>query len=237
MNEAPTLSVVVPALDEEKTLPAVVDELLERLRPELSLEIVVVDDGSRDPTPAVLESLRARAPELRSFRHERSRGKGAAVRTGFAEARGEILLIQDADLEYQPRDIPALLRPILDGRADAVYGSRFASPERAINFFWHTQANKLITGMTNMLYNTNFTDVYTGYKAIRSALVRPLRLVESSFTIEVELTAKLRRSGARFYEVPVSYRARSYAEGKKIHTRHAAEAFTAILRHRFSPLR
>ena len=237
MSEAPTLSVVVPALNEEKTLPVVVDELLARLRPELPLEIVVVNDGSNDSTRAVLEALQARVPELRAFHHERPRGKGAAVRTGFAEARGEILLIQDADLEYQPRDIPALVRPILDGRADVVYGSRFASPERAINFFWHTQANKLITGLTNLLNNTNFTDVYTGYKAMRSALVRPLHLTESSFTIEVELTAKLRRSGARFYEVPISYRARSYAEGKKIRTRHAVEAFVAIVRHRFSRLR
>jgi len=237
MPASPTLSVVVPALDEERTLPAVVDELLARLRPQLDLEIVVVDDGSSDATPAVLEALRARVPELRWFRHPRPRGKGAAVRTGFAEARGEILLIQDADLEYQPRDIPALVRPILEGHADVVYGSRFASPERAINYFWHTQANALITGVTNLFFNTNFTDVYTGYKAMRASLVRPLRLVESSFTIEVELTAKLRRSGARFCEVPISYRARSYAEGKKIRTRHAVGAVFAIVRHRFSRLR
>lgn len=237
METRPALSVVVPALDEEKTLAAVVDELVARLRPTFELEIVVVDDGSRDATPAVLEALGERVPGLRSLRHPAPRGKGAALRTGFAAARGEVLLIQDADLEYQPRDIPALVRPILDGRADVVYGSRFASPERAINFFWHTQANNLITGLTNLVYNTNFTDVYTGYKAMRAALVKPLHLVESSFTIEVELTAKLRRSGARFYEVPISYRARSYSEGKKIRTRHAVEAFAAIVRHRFSRLR
>ncbi len=230
----PTLSIVIPALDEERTLPIVVEELLVRLRPELSFEIVVVDDGSSDATPAVLEELRRRVPELRCFRHPQPRGKGAAVRTGFSEARGEILLIQDADLEYQPGDIPALLQPILDGRADAVYGSRFASPERAINFFWHTKANALITGFTNLLFNTNFTDVYTGYKALRAVQVRPLHLVESSFTIEAELTAKLRRSGARFYEVPIRYRARSYAEGKKIRLHHAVAAFAAVLRHRFS---
>ncbi len=233
----PTLSIVIPALDEERTLPTVVDELLATLRPEFALEILVVDDGSSDGTPAVLEELRMRVPELRCFRHPRPRGKGAAVRTGIGEARGEILLIQDADLEYQPRDIPALLRPILDGYADAVYGSRFASPERAINFFWHTQANALITGFTNLLYNTNFTDVYTGYKAIRAKWVQPLHLVESSFAIEAELTAKMRRTGARFYEVPIRYRARSYAEGKKIRLRHAVAAFCAVLRHRFSRLR
>jgi glycosyltransferase involved in cell wall biosynthesis len=233
----PTLSIVIPALDEERTLPTVVDELLATLRPEFSLEILVVDDGSSDRTPAVLEELRTRVPELRCFRHPRPRGKGAAVRTGIGEARGKILLIQDADLEYQPRDIPALLQPILDGHADAVYGSRFASPERAINFFWHTKANALITGFTNLLYNTNFTDVYTGYKAISAKWVQPLHLVESSFAIEAELTAKLRRTGARFYEVPIHYRARSYAEGKKIRLHHAVAAFGAVVRHRFSRLR
>jgi len=237
VEPAPALSVVVPALDEEKTLPAVIDELVARLRPLFELEILVVDDGSRDSTPGVLEALCERVPELRAFRHPAPRGKGAALRTGFAASRGEVVLVQDADLEYQPRDIPALVRPILDGRADAVYGSRFASPERAINFFWHTQANSLITGLTNLFYNANFTDVYTGYKAMRGSLVRSLHLVESSFTIEVELTAKLRRAGARFYEVPISYRARSYAEGKKIRTRHALEALVAIVRHRFSRLR
>jgi glycosyltransferase involved in cell wall biosynthesis len=233
----PTLSVVIPALDEERTLSVVVEELVARLRPEFPFEVLVVDDGSSDRTPAVLDELRARVPELRCFRHRLPRGKGAAVRTGFAEARGKILLIQDADLEYQPRDIPALLQPILDGHADAVYGSRFASPERAINFFWHTKANALITGFTNLLYNANFTDVYTGYKAIRAAHVQPLHLVESSFAIEAELTAKLRRTGARFYEVPIHYRARSYAEGKKIRLHHAVAAFAAVLRHRFSRLR
>ncbi len=233
----PKLSIVIPALDEERTLPVVVDELVARLRPELTFEILVVDDGSSDRTPAVLDELRSRVPELRCFRHRQPRGKGAAVRTGIAEARGEILLIQDADLEYQPRDIPALLRPILDDHADAVYGSRFASPERAINFFWHTKANAMITGFTNLLYNTNFTDVYTGYKAMRATLVQPLYLVESSFAIEAELTAKLRRTGARFYEVPIHYRARSYAEGKKIRLHHAAAALGAVLRHRFSRLR
>jgi glycosyltransferase involved in cell wall biosynthesis len=234
---APTLTIIVPALDEERTLADVVEELLARLRPTFALELIVVDDGSRDATPRILADLAARVPELRTLRHERPRGKGAAVRSAIAESRGDVLVIQDADLEYQPRDIPALVQPILDGRADAVYGSRFTGPERAVNFFWHTQANRMITGLTNLLFNANFTDVYTGYKAMRASLVRPLHLVEASFTIELELTAKLRRSGARFYEVPVSYRARSYAEGKKIRLHHALEAFAAIFRHRFSRLR
>jgi glycosyltransferase involved in cell wall biosynthesis len=234
--ERPTLSVLVPARDEEATLAVVVEELLARLRPAFAVEVIVVDDGSRDGTPKLIEELCARFPELRALRHPRPRGKGAAVRSAIAEAHGEVLLIQDADLEYQPRDIPALLQPILDGHADAVYGSRFTGPERAVNFFWHTQANRLVTGLANLLFDANFTDVYTGYKAMRASFVQPLRLVEPGFAIEIELTAKLRRSGARFYEVPIRYRARTYAEGKKIQLRDALAAFAAVLRHRFSRL-
>jgi glycosyltransferase involved in cell wall biosynthesis len=237
MANAPTLSILVPALDEERTLAAVVDELVARLRPAFAFELIVVDDGSRDGTPKVIEELGGRVPELRAIRHPRPRGKGAAVRSAIAEAHGEVLVIQDADLEYQPRDIPALVQPILDGRADAVYGSRFSGPERAVNFFWHTHANRLVTGLANLLYNANFTDVYTGYKALRASRVKPLHLVESGFTIEIELTAKLRRSGARFYEVPIRYRARTYAEGKKIRLHDALAAFVAVARHRFSRLR
>lgn len=232
----PTLSIIVPALDEERTLGVVVDELRAQLARHFAFEIIVVDDGSRDGTPGVIAALGGRVPELRALRHERPRGKGAAVRSAIAEALGEVIVIQDADLEYQPRDIPALVRPILDGRADAVYGSRFTGAERAVNFFWHTQANRLVTGLANLLFNANFSDVYTGYKALRASLVKPLHLVESGFTIELELTAKLRRRGARFYEVPISYRARSYAEGKKIRLHDALAAFVAVVRHRFSRL-
>lgn len=229
------LSVIIPALNEERTLPAVVAAVFEALAG-YDLEVVVVDDGSSDATPSVLEKLAVEHPRLRHARHERPRGKGSAVRTGFLLATGDVFVIQDADLEYLPQDIPALLRPLESGLADAVYGSRFVSAERSINYFWTTLANRLITLAANLTYNTNFSDLYTGYKALRAELVRPLHLTSRSFTIEAELTAKLWRSGARFYEVPIRYRARSFQEGKKIRASDALRAVVAIVGHRFTRL-
>ncbi|HEU4427376.1 MAG TPA: glycosyltransferase family 2 protein [Myxococcota bacterium] len=230
------LSVVIPALDEERTLPSVVVALFEALG-DRELEIVIVDDGSSDGTPRVIEKLAAADARVRHARHPAPRGKGSAVRTGFALATGDVLVIQDADLEYAPGDIPGLLRPIEQGVADAVYGSRFLGAEHTVNYFWTTLANKAITLVANVTYNTNFTDLYTGYKAVRAELVRPLHLTSATFTIEAELTAKLWRSGARFYEVPIRYRARSYREGKKIRAADALRAVAAIVAHRFTKLR
>jgi len=193
-------------------------------RPRLSVIIPALNEG------ATLSEV------VKALRHPRRRGKGAGVQTGIAASTGDIILIQDADLEYQPADIPRLLRPIIDGLADVVYGSRFTSPERRVNYFWTTTANQAITFLTNLWYNANFTDVYTGYKAVRAPLLRGLRLESTSFIIEVELTAKLRRSGARFYEVPIVYHARTYQEGKKIGVRDAIWAVFAIVYHRFSRL-
>lgn len=232
----PRLSIVIPALNEEKTLAAVVAALFEALA-DFPLEILVVDDGSSDATPTVIEKLVAAHPEVRHARHASPRGKGSAVRTGFALATGDVIVIQDADLEYQPRDIPALVAPIAAGHADAVYGSRFTSPERAVNMFWTTLANQLITLAANVLYNTNFSDLYTGYKAMRADLVRGLHLTSTTFAIEAELTAKLLRSGARFYEVPIRYRARGWREGKKIRSSDALRALAAIVAHRVTKLR
>ncbi len=229
------LSVVIPALNEERTLPAVVAAVFEALA-DYELEVVVVDDGSSDATPRVLEKLAELHPRLRHARHDHARGKGSAVRTGFLLASGDVFVIQDADLEYLPQDIPALLRPIEAGIADAVYGSRFVSAERSINYFWTTLANKLITLTANLIYNTNFSDLYTGYKALRAEMVRPLHLTSATFTIEAELTAKLWRSGARFYEVPIRYRARSFRDGKKIRASDALRAVAAIVGHRFTRL-
>ncbi len=236
MSDRPLrLSIVIPALNEERTLPAVVAAVFEALG-ERELEIVIVDDGSSDATPRVIEQLASADARVRHARHERPRGKGSAVRTGFALASGDVFVIQDADLEYSPSDIPALLRPIEDGRADAVYGSRFLGAEHSVNYFWTTLANRLITLAANVAYNTNFTDLYTGYKAIRADRVRPLHLSSATFTIEAELTAKLWRSGASFYEVPIRYRARSYREGKKIRASDALRALAAIALHRFTRL-
>ena len=237
MSDRPLrLSVVIPALNEERTLPAVVAAVFEALA-DRELEVVIVDDGSSDATPRVIEKLAAGDPRVRHTRHERPRGKGSAVRTGFALATGEVLVIQDADLEYLPGDIPALLRPLDEGRADAVYGSRFLGAEHTVNYFWTTLANKGITLVANLTYNTNFSDLYTGYKAMRTDFVRPLHLTSATFTIEAELTAKLWRSGARFTEVPIRYRARSYREGKKIRASDALRAIAAIVGHRFTRLR
>ena len=230
------LSVVIPALDEERTLQGVVAAVFDALG-DRELEVVIVDDGSSDATPRVIEKLAAADSRVRHARHPQPRGKGSAVRTGFALASGDVLVIQDADLEYSPSDIPALLRPLEQGGADAVYGSRFLGAEHTVNYFWTTLANKAITLVANVVYNTNFTDLYTGYKALRADLVRPLHLSSATFTIEAELTAKLWRSGARFYEVPIRYRARSYREGKKIRAGDALRALAAIVAHRFTRLR
>ncbi|MBM4382272.1 MAG: glycosyltransferase family 2 protein [Deltaproteobacteria bacterium] len=230
------VSVVIPALNEERTLRAVVDAVREALSA-YDLEVVIVDDGSSDATPRVIAELAAADSRVRCARHERPRGKGSAVRTGFALASGDVLVIQDADLEYSPRDIPSLLGPIEAGVADAVYGSRFLGAEHSVNYFWTTLANKLITLTANVVYNTNFTDLYTGYKAMRAELVKPLHLTAATFTIEAELTAKLHRTGARFYEVPIRYRARSYREGKKIRASDALRAVSAIVAHRFTRLK
>jgi glycosyltransferase involved in cell wall biosynthesis len=231
------LSVIVPVLNEERTLREIVESLYGTPIPDCEFEVIVVDDGSEDRTPAIIRELQGAHPGLQALRHPRRRGKGAGVRTGIAASTGDIVLIQDADLEYRPADIPRLIRPITDGHADVVYGSRFTSPERRVNYFWTTKANQGVTFLTNLCYNANFSDVYTGYKAMRGALVRGLRLESASFTIEVELTAKLRRAGARFYEVPITYHARTYEEGKKIGVADAIRAVGAILYHRFSPLR
>jgi glycosyltransferase involved in cell wall biosynthesis len=233
------VSVVIPALDEEATLERVVREVaavFARELPALRLELVVVDDGSRDSTPELVAKLAAQMPALRSTRHPSPRGKGAALRSGFALCTGDVVVIQDADLEYQPGDIPRLLSPIGEGVADAVYGSRFVSPERRVNFFWTTLANRIVTWLTDAALNANFTDVYTGYKAMRRDYLQRIELESDDFTVEVELTAKLRRLGARFYEVPIRYHARTWAEGKKIRALDALRAVVAVLRFRFGPV-
>jgi glycosyltransferase involved in cell wall biosynthesis len=236
MSERPLrISVVIPALNEERTLPAVVAAVLAALG-DRELELVIVDDGSSDATPQVIAGLAAGDARIRHVRHDRPRGKGSAVRTGFELASGDVFVIQDADLEYVPGDLPALLRPLDEGRADAVYGSRFLGAEHSVNYFWTTLANRCITLAANLVYNTNFSDLYTGYKALRADAVRPLQLRSATFTIEAELTAKLWRRGARFVEIPIRYRARSYREGKKIRASDALRALVAIVAHRFSRL-
>ena len=228
----PLISVVVAAYNESATIAQVLRKVADL---PLRMEIVVVDDGSLDGTRDVLDLLqRQELPDLRLEVHGANRGKGAALRTGIALTRGEIVVFQDADLEYDPSDVPRLLAPILDGHADAVYGTRLrgGQPQRA-HMFWHYAGNRLLTLLTNVLYNTTISDMETGYKAFRGELIRSLPLVSEDFRIEPEVTARLlRRDGVRLYEIPISYYGRTYAEGKKITWRDGLLAVGALVRFR-----
>jgi glycosyltransferase involved in cell wall biosynthesis len=235
LPESPLVSVVVPIYNEEQTLAQVVEELIAL---GLRMEILLVNDGSTDGTAQVMARLAERHPEVHALHQPRNRGKGAAVRRGFDESTGDIVLIQDADLEYSPKDIPALIDPLVTGVADAVFGTRLrggAHPQRA-HLFWHYAGNRFLTLLANVLYNTTISDMEVGYKAFRGDLVRGLTLVSDDFRIEPELTAKILRlgHGIRLYEVPISYYGRSYAEGKKITWKDGFGAVEALLRFRFS---
>lgn len=226
------LSVIVPVYNEAQT----VRELLAQVRavdlgPQVDREIIIVDDCSTDGT---LDSLRAERDEPDTFviHHERNRGKGAAVRTGLAAAHGDILLIQDADLEYDPRDYPALLRPILEGRAKVVYGSRFLGEHKAM-YFWHTVGNKSLTLVTNILFDTTLTDMETCYKVFTADVYRSFRLRSERWGIDPEITAKILKRHNRIYEVPIAYNGREFWEGKKISWRDGFQVLATLLRYRF----
>ena len=224
----PLLSVVIPVFDEEAT----VAEILRRVRAapvvggNVDKEIVVVDDGSTDGTAAILVTETAAGTRVLS--HERNRGKGAALRTGFAAARGEIVIVQDADLEYDPAEYPTLLAPILDGRADAVLGSRFLGGTHRVLYYGHRIANRVVTACSDLATNVNLTDVEVCYKAVRRDWLEAIELVEDRFGFDPEIVAKLAAAGARICEVPISYSGRTYAEGKKIGWRDGARAMWAI---------
>jgi len=227
------LSVLVPLYNEEEYVGTSIERVLNAPLPEgLSLEIVVVDDGSTDGSAEVVENLAQRYSQVRLVRHPMNRGKGSAIRTALQQARGEFAIIHDADLEYDPKDFVKLLHPLVEGEADAVYGSRFqVAGERRVLYFWHALANRVLTTMCNMASNLNLTDVETCYKAFRTGLVRSIPLRSERFGIEPEITIKLAQRQARIYEVPINYHGRTYEEGKKIGLWDAVKALLVILRY------
>ena len=222
------LSVVIPVFNEAETVCEVIDRVR---RTPYNTEIIVVDDGSTDATSDKLAGL-APSDDLRLLRHETNLGKSAALRTGFGHVTGDIVIVQDADLEYDPRDYEKLLEPILDGRADVVFGSRFLGGPHRVLFFWHYLGNRFLTLLSNALTNLNLTDMETCYKAFRSPVLQDLVLKSNRFGFEPEFTAKVARRGLRIYEVPISYSGRTYAEGKKITWHDGVSALLTILRFR-----
>jgi glycosyltransferase involved in cell wall biosynthesis len=228
-----TLSVIIPAYNEKATIENVVHSVA-AVPTGLKLEIVVVDDCSTDGTRELLSRMEAPAgTTLRVLMHEQNRGKGAAIRTGLTQMSGDIVLVQDADLEYDPRDYPRLLEPILEGRADVVFGNRFHGGPHRVLYFWHFQANQFLTLLSNLLTNLNLSDMEVGYKAFRSDIVRRLRLTADRFGFEPEITVKVAKLGCRIYEVPISYHGRTYEEGKKITWRDGIAAVYFLLKYRF----
>ncbi|MBI2194338.1 MAG: glycosyltransferase family 2 protein [Planctomycetes bacterium] len=225
------LSVVIPVYNEKNTVEEIARRVAAVPLPGLDREIVLVDDGSSDGTRDVLQKLESDL--FRVYYHERNRGKGAALRTGFSHCTGDVILIQDADLEYDPLEYPKLLQPILNGNADVVYGSRFvgAEPHRVL-FFWHYMGNRFLTLLSNMFTNLNLTDMETCYKVFRAEILRQIELKEDRFGFEPEITTKVARKRFRIYEVGISYFGRTYDEGKKIGWKDGVRALYCILKYR-----
>jgi len=227
------LSVIMPVYNEARTI----SEMVARVRRapiDLTRELIVVDDASTDATREALQKITAdHGDEVRVFTHEANRGKGAAIRTGIAHARGEIILIQDADLEYDPRDYPLLLEPILEDQADVVFGNRFHGGPHRVLYFWHYTANRFLTLLTNVLTGLNLSDMEVGYKVFRADVLRRITLTSNRFGFEPEITVKVAKLDCRVYEVPIRYYGRTYAEGKKITWRDGLAALGHIIRYRF----
>jgi glycosyltransferase involved in cell wall biosynthesis len=227
------MSVVIPVYNEERWLR----ELIRRVRAvPIPKEIVIVDDCSTDSTRTILAELEKEASEVRVFLQEKNQGKGAALRTGFSHVTGDIVVVQDADLEYDPAEYPRLIQPILDNRADVVYGSRFIGESHRVLYFWHYVANKFLTMVSNMFTNLNLTDMETCYKVFRREVLEGIKLKSNRFGFEPEITAKIarrRQPAWRIYEVPISYSGRTYEEGKKIGLKDAFNALWCIIRYRY----
>ncbi len=227
-NTAMKISVVIPVYNEIQTI----EEIIKRVEAvQVASEIVIVDDGSRDGTREFLAKLED--PIVRVILHDKNQGKGAAVRTGIRSATGEVVIIQDADLEYDPREYPELLRPIYEGIADVVYGSRFLGGARRPILYWNMVANKLLTFVTNILYNNILSDMETGYKVFKRDIIKDIPLHSNKFDFEPEFTAKILKRKIRIYEVPINFNPRDYSQGKKIHMSDAFFAVWALLKYRF----
>lgn len=223
------LSVIIPVYNEVESIETIVKRVQDT---NLVHEIILVDDGSKDGTRDILKNWEGKKG-LNIILHEKNQGKGAAVRTGMQAAQGDILLIQDADLEYDPRDYPELLKPIQEGLADVVYGSRFLGRAHRVTMFWHMVANKSLTLMTNILYDTILTDMETGYKVFRKEVIQGMTIRANSFNFEPEFTAKILKRKYRIFEVPITFNPRDYSQGKKIKLHDAFEAVWALIKYRF----
>jgi glycosyltransferase involved in cell wall biosynthesis len=223
------LSVIMPIYNEIHTLDEIIDRVEET---GLADEIILVDDGSEDGTRDLVQKYQGKKGFVVIF-HDQNQGKGAAVRSGFKAATGDVFLIQDADLEYDPREYPKLLQPIDEGIADVVYGSRFLGASRRVAMFWHMVANKLLTLMTNVLYDTILSDMETGYKVFRSEVVKDMTIQAKRFDFEPEFTAKILKRKYRIFEVPITFNPRDYSEGKKIGLKDAFEAIWTLVKYRF----
>jgi glycosyltransferase involved in cell wall biosynthesis len=225
-----SLTFLIPVYNEHGTI----EEILRRVQATgLASEIIIVDNGSTDGTTELMQRAAAESEIIRLIQHADNQGKGAAIRTGIQAASSDLILIQDADLEYDPSEVPGLLAPIQDGKADVVYGSRFLGAPRRTTMFWHMVANKLLTLMTNVLYNSILSDMETGYKLFRREHIQNIRIRSNRFDFEPEITAKLLKRKARIFEVPISFNPREYSEGKKIGLRDAFTAVWALLKFRF----
>ena len=223
------VSIVIPCYNEKNTIEKIVEAV--RAAPVENKEIIVIDDGSNDGTQTLLrEKLSGVVDQI--IYHPVNRGKGAALRTGFEAASGDIILVQDADLEYSPEEYPVLLEPIISGKADAVFGSRFMGgrPHRVL-FFWHMAGNRFLTLLSNIFTNLNLTDVETCYKAFRAPLIKSIQIEEDRFGVEPEIIAKIARTGCRIYEVGISYSGRTYREGKKVNWKDGIRAIYAIVKY------
>ena len=226
------LSIIMPVYNEKATIR----EILKRVRAVdvgMEKEIIVVDDGSKDGTREILREEESRG-DIRVLYHERNLGKGAAVRTGIASATGDFVIIQDADLEYDPQDYPALLKPLLEGKAEVVYGSRFLSGSGSSMISWHRFGNKFLTAVTNLLYGSSLSDMETCYKAFKASVIKSIPLRSNRFEIEPEITAKILKRGYKILEVPIRYRGREFHEGKKISWKDGFSAIWTLLRYRLA---